>query len=66
MTVWLNGERRDVDGAATIAELATRLGLAPHSVLVEHNGVALREREWSERQLNDGDRIEFVRVAAGG
>jgi len=34
--------------------------------LIEHNGVALRRREWMKRTLNEGDRIEILRVAAGG
>ena len=66
MTVWLNGESADTRGAATIAELADRYGLQPHTVLVEHNGTALHQREWPTRQLAEGDRIEFIRVVAGG
>jgi thiamine biosynthesis protein ThiS len=34
--------------------------------LIEHNAVALRQREWPEQSLAEGDRIEFVRVVAGG
>jgi thiamine biosynthesis protein ThiS len=33
---------------------------------VEHNGLALHSREWPERRLTEGDRIEFIRVVAGG
>ena len=28
--------------------------------------IALHQREWPERLLAEGDRIEFVRVVAGG
>lgn len=66
MTVWLNGEVADTRGAATVAELAERYGLHPHTILVEHNGTALHQREWSQRQLADNDRLEFIRVVAGG
>ncbi len=66
MTVWLNGESADTRGAATIAELAEHYGLQPNTVLVEHNGTALHQREWPTQRLADGDRIEFVRVVAGG
>jgi sulfur carrier protein len=66
MKVWLNGEAADARGAATIAELAERYGLQPNTVLVEHNGTALHQREWSERAVAEGDQIEFVRVVAGG
>ena len=66
MTVWLNGEAADTRGAQTVAELADRYGLHPNSILVEHNGTALHRREWQETSLNESDRIEFIRVVAGG
>jgi thiamine biosynthesis protein ThiS len=34
--------------------------------LIEHNATALHQREWTERKLSEGDRVEFVRVVAGG
>ena len=66
MILWVNGESADVNGPTTVAELATHYGLEPNSVLIEHNETALHQREWSQRQLSEGDRIEFVRVVAGG
>lgn len=66
MTVVLNGERADSRGARTVAELAQRYDLHPNSILIEHNGFALHQREWAERELRESDRIEFIRVVAGG
>ncbi|MEP6955567.1 MAG: sulfur carrier protein ThiS [Chthoniobacterales bacterium] len=66
MKVWLNGAAVDAREAETIAELAERYRLAPHTVLVEHNGVALHQREWLGQPLHESDRIEFIRVVAGG
>lgn len=66
MTVSLNGENTEARGAQTIAELVERYQIPPQSILIEHNGVALHQREWPERKLGDGDRIEFIRVVAGG
>ena len=66
MTISLNGETVDVREAKTIAELVDRYQLPPQSILVEHNGLAVHRHEWSERQLAEGDRIEFIRVVAGG
>jgi thiamine biosynthesis protein ThiS len=40
--------------------------MQPNTVLIEHNQLALHQREWAERKLSEGDRIEFVRVVAGG
>ncbi len=66
MTVRLNGENAETRGAETIAELAARYQLHPNSILIEHNGVALRQREWPGRLLAEGDQVEFIRVVAGG
>jgi thiamine biosynthesis protein ThiS len=66
MKVWVNGEPAEVNGLTNVAELATHYGLEANSVLIEHNTVALHQREWAERPLTEGDRIEFVRVVAGG
>jgi sulfur carrier protein len=40
--------------------------LPSQSILVEHNGFALHRHEWPGRPLAEGDRIEFIRVVAGG
>jgi sulfur carrier protein len=66
MKVWINGEPAETNGATNVAELAAHYGLQPNTVLIEHNSVALHQREWSRRPLAEGDRIEFVRVVAGG
>jgi thiamine biosynthesis protein ThiS len=66
MKISLNGEIVDAREAKTIAELIERCELPRQSILVEHNGVALHRREWPKRPLADGDRIEFIRVVAGG
>ena len=41
-------------------------GLLPRSVVVEHNGEAVAPSEFSRRQLNAGDRLEIVKIVAGG
>lgn len=66
MRISINGEGADTKGAVTVAELVERYDITPESVLVEHNGTALHRREWSQRKLSDGDRVEIVRVVAGG
>ncbi|MEY2483839.1 MAG: sulfur carrier protein [Verrucomicrobiota bacterium] len=66
MKVWINGEPAETKGAANVAELADRLGLAPNSILIEYNATALHQREWPQHALAEGDRIEFIRVVAGG
>jgi sulfur carrier protein len=66
MRLWINGECVEANGATNVAELAARYGFQPNTVLIEHNATALHQREWVKRCLTEGDRIEFVRVVAGG
>ena len=40
--------------------------LLPRSVVVEHNGEAVAPSEFPSRRLNDGDRLEIVKIVAGG
>jgi thiamine biosynthesis protein ThiS len=40
--------------------------LLPRSVVVEHNGEAVAPSEFSQRILNTGDKLEIVKIVAGG
>jgi len=40
--------------------------LLPRSVVVEHNGEAVAPSEFQQCQLNAGDRLEIVKIVAGG
>ena len=61
----INGQPRDTK-AEHIAALVAELGFAKGTVLVEHNDTALRPDEWHSHTLSNGDRIELLRIAAGG
>ncbi len=63
--ITVNGEEKSV-AAGMVNELVGELGLAPETVLVEHNGLALHRSEWPEMHVRAGDRVEILRVAAGG
>jgi thiamine biosynthesis protein ThiS len=65
MTIVVNGDPRELR-AGDVAELVVELGMPPAAALVEHNGSALRREEWSGRALREGDRIEIIRIVAGG
>ena len=65
MTLHLNGKERGV-GATNVEALVAELGLPLAAALVEHNGTALLRSEWLKTQLQDGDRLEIIRMVAGG
>jgi thiamine biosynthesis protein ThiS len=66
MNIIVNGEKRAAETATTVRELVDELKLVPETLLIEHNGSALHRAEWNSRSLREGDRIELVRLAAGG
>jgi sulfur carrier protein len=66
MTITVNGESRSVPPVSTIDALVRELNLIPATLLIEHNGLALHREEWNSRALREGDKIEFIRVVAGG
>ncbi len=65
-SIFLNGAPHPVRAGAPLPELLAALGLGAGTVLVEHNGRALFPKEWPAIQLRDGDRLEIIRVVAGG
>jgi sulfur carrier protein len=66
MKLWINGELREVSEVRTVADLLESLGLVGPAVLVEHNALALRPAEWEQRILAPEDRLEIIRIVAGG
>ncbi|MEQ1852691.1 MAG: sulfur carrier protein ThiS [Chthoniobacteraceae bacterium] len=63
--VLINGAPRETT-ASTVADLVAELGFAKGMVLVEHNGIALQPDEWSGLPVAAGDRVELMRMVAGG
>ena len=50
----------------TIEQFLVAQKLLPRSVVVEHNGEAVAPSEFHERMLRTGDRLEIVKIVAGG
>ena len=50
----------------SIEEFLVAQKLSPRSVVVEHNGEAVAPSEFSRRRLNAGDKLEIVKIVAGG
>jgi thiamine biosynthesis protein ThiS len=61
-----NGERVKANLPCTIEEFLVANNFLPRSVVVEHNGEAVAPSEFKNRIINDGDRVEIVKIVAGG
>ena len=64
--VTANGEKVAAQLPCTIEEFLVAQNLLPRSVVVEHNGEAVAPSEFSGRKLMTGDRLEIVKIVAGG
>jgi len=61
-----NGRPLPAAVPCTIEALLSAQGLPPRSVVVEHNGEAVAPSEFARRMVRAGDRLEIVRIVAGG
>ncbi len=65
-TILANGQPIATQTPCTLEEFLTRQNLLPRSVVVEHNGEAVAPSEFAGRTLKPGDRLEIVKIVAGG
>jgi thiamine biosynthesis protein ThiS len=61
-----NGKLIAAEFPCTIEQFLLAQKLLPRSVVVEHNGQAVAPSEFSGRQLKAGDKLEIVKIVAGG
>ncbi|MEZ5303645.1 MAG: sulfur carrier protein ThiS [Verrucomicrobiales bacterium] len=64
--ITVNGKPRPIAADTALPALLGDLGVGGIPVLVEHNGIALRPSEHAEAVVKAGDRLEIIRVVAGG
>lgn len=61
-----NGKPVETALPCSLEEFLTAQNLPPRSVVVEQNGEAVAPSEFPRRQVHAGDRLEIVRIVAGG
>lgn len=66
MRIQLNGQAKELDGAATVADLLRQLGLDRAPCAVEVNARLVRRAEHAQQALAEGDRVEVVSLVGGG
>jgi thiamine biosynthesis protein ThiS len=66
LAITANGQSIAAKLPCSVEEFLVAQGLLPRSVVVEHNGEAVAPSEFSQRQLSAGDRLEIVKIVAGG
>ncbi|HWW02783.1 MAG TPA: sulfur carrier protein ThiS [Candidatus Acidoferrum sp.] len=61
-----NGQEVLAGIPCSLEEFLLAQKLLPRSVVVEHNGEAVAPSEFAHRQVREGDRLEIVKIVAGG
>ena len=61
-----NGQPVAAELPCTIETFLHSQKLLPRSVVVEHNGEAVAPSEFTQRVVRNDDRLEIVRIVAGG
>jgi thiamine biosynthesis protein ThiS len=65
-TLVANGQPVAAKLPCSLEEFLIAQNLLPRSVVVEHNGEAVAPSEFARRLLQAGDRLEIVKIVAGG
>lgn len=66
MRVIVNGKPHEVAEGTTVTDLLAEMKLAEAPVIVERNGEIVRRPDQTQTQLHENDRLELVRLVAGG
>jgi len=67
MVIFVNGEKKEIDGSVTVAELLTLMSVnRPDMVSVELNGSILERPSFARIVVKEGDKVEFLYFMGGG
>ncbi|HEV8341277.1 MAG TPA: sulfur carrier protein ThiS [Candidatus Binatia bacterium] len=66
MIVQINGEKREIQAALSVAQLLEQLGIRPGRVVVELNRDIVSRDAFQDKFLKEGDTVEIVHFVGGG
>ena len=66
MEIMVNGEKKTFQSALTVSGLLDALSINPNAVVVERNLKILDRGHLARESVQDGDRIEIIRMVGGG
>lgn len=66
ISIVVNGEKREAQTGATVADLLVSLGLNSGRVAIERNLEILPRPAWAQTAVEPGDRYEIVQFVGGG
>jgi len=66
LTVTINGEERSLNGALSVRDLLSSLGMDPAKIAVERNLEIVPRSQYDAVVVGEGDRLEIVHFIGGG
>jgi sulfur carrier protein len=66
MTIFINGEARELNEAFNVLQLLDHLSLPKQRVAIELNRQVIRRQDWERTPVADQDKIEVVHFVGGG
>lgn len=66
LAVSVNGERREVPGGTTLADVVATLATSPAGVAAALNETVVPRGQWPATALREGDRVEVLTAVQGG
>lgn len=65
MEITINGKTENIN-FTTIKEIVESKKLDKSGLVIEHNGTIIKKKNWSEYELQDGDKLELLSFVGGG
>jgi thiamine biosynthesis protein ThiS len=66
ITVWVNGQNKLLENHKSISELLRMLEIPSRGVIVEKNRRIVDKSSIDRVILEDGDKVEIIRIVGGG
>jgi sulfur carrier protein len=66
MNITLNGRTKEIARTQNLREVVQRFSPHPFPVIAEVNGAIIKNLQWDEVIIRDGDTIELVGFVGGG
>ena len=66
MVIVLNGRQKDIAKEASLRNVVEQFCKNSAHVIAELNGQVIKNQEWNQKILNDGDTLELVNFVGGG
>jgi len=68
MKVQINGKQETFEDENTISirDFLEMKDLDPEKIVIEYNGEIIKQKKWSDINLNENDQLEILKFVGGG